>query len=120
MIGTQRPDKNAVDPQTKANLSGRLCFKMADNASSMTILDNGRATDLPIIPGRAVWQSGLDNLEVQAPMLSAESAKELIASHFSTDSTEAKDGSMDAPKKSERDAGALDHLAQNAADKEAS
>jgi S-DNA-T family DNA segregation ATPase FtsK/SpoIIIE len=82
IVGTQRPDKNAVDPQTKANLSGRLCFKMADNASSMTILDNGRATDLPNIPGRAIWQSGLDNIEVQAPNLKDDKAKELIVPYF--------------------------------------
>ena len=54
IIATQRPDRNAVDPLIKTNLQGRLCFQMADNASSMTILDSVRAADLPPIRGRAI------------------------------------------------------------------
>lgn len=80
IIATQRPDRSAIAPQTKANLQGRLCFQMADNASSMTILDSGRATDLPPIPGRAIWKNGLDLIEVQTPLLTSEEASSLLAS----------------------------------------
>lgn len=79
VVATQRPDRNAVDPLTKTHLQGRLCFQMADNASSMTILDSGRAADLPgDIPGRAIWKSGMDYVEVQTPYLPKEKANELL------------------------------------------
>jgi S-DNA-T family DNA segregation ATPase FtsK/SpoIIIE len=78
IIATQRPDKNAVDPLIKSNLQGRLCFQMADNASSMTILDAVRAADLPPIKGRAIWRSGMDLLEVQVPELKREDLEPLI------------------------------------------
>lgn len=79
VLATQRPDRNAIDPITKANLQGRLCFSMADNASSMTILDSVRAADLPPIRGRAIWRSGLDLVEVQVPQLTEEKAKEFLS-----------------------------------------
>ena len=72
IIATQRPDRQAVDPLIKTNMNGRLCFQMADNASSMTILDSVRAADLPRSPGRAIWRAGLDLTEVQTPKLDRE------------------------------------------------
>lgn len=82
IVATQRPDRNAVDPLTKTNLQGRLCFPMADNASSMTILDSVRAADLPSIKGRAIWRNGLDLIEVQVPELSEDEVKQLLLSHW--------------------------------------
>ena len=79
VIATQRPDRDAVDPQTKANLPGKICFQMANNASSMTVLDSGRAANLPKIPGRAVWQEGLDEVEVQTPNFTKAEAEEVLA-----------------------------------------
>lgn len=81
VLGTQRPDKRALDTQIKANLPGKLCFQMSDNASSMVMLGNGRAKDLPGIAGRAIWQHGLNMLEVQTPFLDADEAADLLARH---------------------------------------
>lgn len=78
VVATQRPDTRALDPQIKANLTGVLCFKMLNDASSITVLGNGRATDLPPIPGRALWKLGPTLTELQAPYLHAEWAKELL------------------------------------------
>lgn len=78
IVATQRPDRNAVDPLIKTNLQGRICFQMADNASSMTILDSVRAADLPSIKGRAIWKSGLDLTEIQIPWLDREQAEALL------------------------------------------
>ena len=79
VIATQRPDVRALDPQIKANLTGILCFPMSNDASSMTVLGNGRATDLPVIPGRALWKSGLEMTEVQTPFMTIETAEALLA-----------------------------------------
>lgn len=78
VMATQRPDTRALDPQIKANLTGVLCFKMLNDASSITVLGNGRATELPAIPGRALWKLGPQLTEVQAPYLHDEWSKELL------------------------------------------
>lgn len=77
-IGTQRPDVNIVDGSIKANLQGRICFHMADNASSMTILDSVRAADLPDVKGRAIYRNGPELMEIQVPQISQETLKALF------------------------------------------
>ena len=78
VVATQRPDSKSLDPQVKANLTGVICFQMMNDASSIAVLGNGRATDLPKIPGRAIWKNGIEMLEVQTPFLSAEEAETLL------------------------------------------
>lgn len=78
VVATQRPDSRALDPQIKANLPGVLCFQMVNDISSITVLGNGRATDLPAVPGRAIWKVGGDMVEVQTPFLSMEKAEGLL------------------------------------------
>jgi hypothetical protein len=78
VIATQRPDAKALDPQVKANLTGVLCFQMLNDSSSITVLGTGRATDLPPIPGRAIWKSGSDMLEVQTPYVDTDEVVKLL------------------------------------------
>jgi ABC-type ATPase involved in cell division len=78
VIATQRPDVRAVDGQIKANLSGMLAFQMPNFASSMTILDSGRASHLPKVPGRAIWKTGLETVELQTPYMTVEEVTKLL------------------------------------------
>ena len=78
VVATQRPDSRSLDPQVKANLTGVICFQMMNDASSIAVLGNGRATDLPKIPGRAIWKNGIEMIEVQTPFLSVEEAEQLL------------------------------------------
>ncbi|MBI4403531.1 MAG: hypothetical protein HY537_05190, partial [Deltaproteobacteria bacterium] len=78
IVATQRPDSRALDPQIKANLPGILSFQMANDTSSITVLGNGRATDLPPIPGRGLYKNSFDMVEVQTPYLPSEKAEELL------------------------------------------
>jgi hypothetical protein len=78
IISTQRPDVNIIDGSIKANLQGRVCFHMSDNATSMTILDSVRAADLPDIPGRAIFRNGPELLELQVPQLSDKRLQEIF------------------------------------------
>jgi len=81
IIATQRPDGRSLDPQVKANLTGVVCFQMANDASSIVVLGCGRASDLPAIPGRAIWKSGAVLVEVQIPYMSPNLVEELLANH---------------------------------------
>lgn len=78
VVATQRPDSKSLDPQIKANLVGVLCFPMQNDSSSITVLGNGRATDLPLIPGRAIWKNGALMTEIQTPHLSVNKAEEIL------------------------------------------
>ncbi len=75
VIATQKPDANAVNTHIKANLTGILSFPMSTLGASMSILGNGRAKELPNIPGRAIWRNGLDQFEVQTPYISPDQVK---------------------------------------------
>jgi S-DNA-T family DNA segregation ATPase FtsK/SpoIIIE len=78
IFGVQRPDTAAIESQVKANLTQILAFKAANNASSMTILDSIRAAQLPQIPGRAIWKSGGQIVEIQTPLLDKKRTQELL------------------------------------------
>ncbi|MCX6117349.1 MAG: FtsK/SpoIIIE domain-containing protein [Proteobacteria bacterium] len=81
IIGTQRPDSNALDSQVKANLIGKICFQMSDQYSSQVVLGNARARDLPAVAGRAIWQNGMQQIEIQVPYLSIERAEQILKPH---------------------------------------
>lgn len=82
VIATQRPDSRALDPQIKANLTGVICFQMVNDISSITVLGTGRATDLPPIPGRAIWKCGAEMTEVQTPFMEIQEAEALLKPHY--------------------------------------
>ena len=78
ILATQRPDVNIIDGSIKANLQGRVCFHMSDNATSMTILDSVRAADLPDIKGRAIFRNGPELVELQVPQLDDQRLREFL------------------------------------------
>lgn len=82
ILATQRPDKNAVDPQVKTNLTSTICYRVHDHGASLAILGSGRATDLPKIPGRAVMRTGADEVEIQTPFLDFGDSKKVLEQAF--------------------------------------
>ena len=78
MLGTQRPDRKAIDPMIKANLPGKICFPVPNNATSITILDSARGAQLPRTKGRCIWKVGGEMVELQAPFLPKEEIEKLL------------------------------------------
>lgn len=56
----QRSDVNSIPGALKANLEIRVTSHCADKESSMTILGNGDASNLPKIPGRFLSSDGVE------------------------------------------------------------
>ena len=64
ILGTQRPDADAIPGQLKAVCGGTVAFRVRNVSNSMILLDCDRAALLPPHPGRAVWShDGLEEFQ---------------------------------------------------------
>jgi len=80
ILATQKVVKETIDTSVQTNINARVCFRVNTMASSMTVLGNKKASDLPNIKGRAIWSVGSQDIIVQVPKLdSDEMAEELGA-----------------------------------------
>lgn len=79
IICTQRPSVDVVTGAIKTNVTARIAFRTADNAGSRVILDNGMASDLESVPGRAVWMNGGSYTQIQTPFITDKQIKEAVA-----------------------------------------
>ena len=78
IFAMQRPDMKILPGQLKANLPGALSFKTINHTNSEIILDNGAAAELPDIQGRAIWQVGNKQMEVQVMHLPVKKARKIL------------------------------------------
>lgn len=78
ILATQKVSKETIDTKVQENIGGRVCFRMNTMTNSVTVLGNKKAFELPDIKGRAVWASGNDFLEIQAPFLEDDELKSEI------------------------------------------
>ena len=78
LLATQRPEVKVIDGQIKANLTGVLAYPTPNNETSMTVLGNTKATQLPKIKGRALWKVGSQMTEVQTPLLEPDEVRALL------------------------------------------
>jgi hypothetical protein len=77
IVSTQRPDRDVLPGQLKANIPAALCFKVKNEINSGIVLDNNKADLLPRIKGRAIWQFDVER-EVQVQHLPVGMAKRLL------------------------------------------
>jgi DNA segregation ATPase FtsK/SpoIIIE-like protein len=68
-----------VGGQLKAQLPATLAFFCRDDVNSRILLDNSAASDLPPRPGRAIWQHGADQVQLQVPFLELEEATTMVS-----------------------------------------
>lgn len=78
ILATQKVVKETIDTRVQTNIHARMCFRMNTMASSMTVLGNKKAAELPHTKGRGIWSVGSHDIEVQVPFLDHEEANEEI------------------------------------------
>ena len=83
IVSTQRPDKEVLPGQLKANIPAALCFKVKNEVNSRIVLDNDKADLLPRIKGRAIWQFDVER-EVQVQHLPVNMARRLLPERAKT------------------------------------
>lgn len=69
ILATQKITKETIGTSIQENITGRICFRMNTLQGSMVVLGNKLAMELPDVPGRAFWQCGNEQVEVQAALL---------------------------------------------------
>jgi S-DNA-T family DNA segregation ATPase FtsK/SpoIIIE len=77
IICTQRPSAETVPGLIKANTQAVLAFAVKNQVNSRILLDNDKAADIEI-PGRAIYQQGSKDKEVQVMLLPDSKARSLI------------------------------------------
>ena len=75
------PLGQAMTKESNQDRSLGVRRNMANDASSINVIGNGKATELPHIKGRAIWKVGADMVEVQTPYLAEREASQLLAPH---------------------------------------
>ena len=78
ILATQTPIKRVVSTLIKTNFNARLAFGVPDNVSSMVILDSIKAKGLSP-QGRAIFKFGIQELEVQAPLITRPELNQILA-----------------------------------------
>jgi S-DNA-T family DNA segregation ATPase FtsK/SpoIIIE len=78
ILSTQRPDADVLPGQMKANIPATVCFQVRNRVNSQICLDNDKAASLPGIPGRAIYQFGAVEREVQTLLLTPAEARKLL------------------------------------------
>lgn len=79
ILATQKVTKETIDTRVQTNVHAKICFRVNTIASSMTVLGNKKAAELPEIKGRGIWSVGSNDIEVQVPFLSQAEANDEIA-----------------------------------------
>lgn len=89
IICTQRPSAETVPGLIKANTQAVVAFAVKNQVNSRILLDNDKAADIEI-PGRAIYQHGSKDREVQVMFLPDTKAKRLIAPYCKKQVVEVK------------------------------
>lgn len=81
ILGTQRPDKEVLPGQMKANIPATLAFRCRNRVNSQILIDDDSAAYLPKIPGRAVWQYGSTQMIVQTLLIKPSDVREWLVTN---------------------------------------
>jgi S-DNA-T family DNA segregation ATPase FtsK/SpoIIIE len=66
IYGTQRPDRYTLPMTIRSQLDNTICFRVRETHDSKIVIGHEGAEQLMVNPGRAVYQSGVTEVEFQA------------------------------------------------------
>jgi S-DNA-T family DNA segregation ATPase FtsK/SpoIIIE len=66
IYGTQRPDRYTLPMTIRSQLDNTICFRVRETYDSKIVIGHEGAEQLMVNPGRAVFQSGVTEVEFQA------------------------------------------------------
>jgi len=78
ILATQRPDVKVITGTIKANIPSRIALKTTSQIDSRTIIDQAGAEDL-LGNGDMLYMNGSNIVRVQAPFVSTEEIRDVIA-----------------------------------------
>ncbi len=78
ILATQKVVKETIDTRVQTNINARMCFRVNTVQSSMTVLGNKKAAELPEIKGRGIWSVGSRDVIVQVPKFENEEVIEEV------------------------------------------
>ncbi|PLS04011.1 FtsK/SpoIIIE domain-containing protein [Neobacillus cucumis] len=77
IYATQYPTNETLPSQVRQNCDSRVCFMLQTNTASRAVLDDSGAENLPLILGRAIYQTDR-NVIVQTPLIENKDIDEWI------------------------------------------
>lgn len=77
ILATQYPTGDVIPRQCKQNSDAKLCFRVRNATASRVVLDEEGAEKLPLIRGRAIYQTD-QKIIVQTPFINAQDIEKVI------------------------------------------
>jgi DNA segregation ATPase FtsK/SpoIIIE-like protein len=81
IYATQYPTADTLPRQVKQNCDAKVCFKLQTDTASKVVLDQGGAEKLPLIKGRAIYQTDR-RVTVQTPFIQNDFIEKVITPHI--------------------------------------
>jgi S-DNA-T family DNA segregation ATPase FtsK/SpoIIIE len=81
IYATQAPYREVLNPQIKQNCDAKVCFMLQTESASRVVLDESGAEKLPLIKGRAIYQTD-KRVIVQTPFIKNDFIEKVITPHI--------------------------------------
>lgn len=82
LVATQYPVGDVIPRQVKQNADAKLCFRVQSAVASRVVLDTEGAESLPMIKGRAIYQTADKREILQTPLITSQIIHDTIQPHI--------------------------------------
>lgn len=82
VVATQYPVGDVIPRQVKQNADAKLCFRVQSGVASRVVLDAEGAEALPMIKGRAIYQTADKREILQTPLITPQIIHDTIQPHI--------------------------------------
>lgn len=82
VVATQYPVGDVIPRQVKQNSDAKLCFRVQSGVASRVVLDAEGAEALPMIKGRAIYQTADKREIIQTPLITPQIIHDTIQPHI--------------------------------------